>query len=300
MAELSAVALAAGLGRRYGGPKQRDPLGPGGTTLLDFSLYDAWRAGIRSVVFVVHPDMVESWGPELRRRYGGRLEVGVVAQRIEDLPAGVSLPPGRGHPWGTTQAVLAARHHLSGPFLVLNADDCYGPDALRVATEFLVGTAPEASRAGVVAYRLAETLSPAAGVNRAVLEVDAQGLVHGAAEIRDLRAAGLRVEGRLDGLPVEFAGEALVSMNLWAFTRTVLPILEAAFRRFLASAPAPEEECALPTAVTEALRLRLLQVQALPTSSRWCGVTAPADRESVSRDLASRVSAGEYPEQMWP
>ena len=300
MGELNALALAAGLGRRYGGLKQRDPLGPGGTTLLDFSLYDAWRAGVRRVVFVVHPDMAETWGPELRRRYGSRLDVAVAAQRLDDLPPGITPPATRRHPWGTTQAVLAARDSLTGCFVVLNADDCYGPEALQAAAEFLAGTAPEQARAGVVAYRLAETLSPATGVNRAVLDVDGEGLVRGAVEARELRAvADAGVEGRVGEHSVWLTRDALVSMNLWAFTPAVLPVLGAEFWSFLESGPGLEEECDLPTAVTAALRRGAVVLQALPTDSRWCGVTAPADREWVSRDLASRVGSGEYPGRLW-
>lgn len=298
-AGLSVVALAAGLGRRYGGFKQRDPLGPGGTTLLDFSLYDAQRAGFRRAVFVVHPEMLPTWGPELRQRYGRHFEVVIVAQQLEDVPIPVAAL--RQHPWGTTQALLAAREAVPGSFAVINADDCYGLAALRTAATFLADPGPSPVRAGVVAFRLDRTLSPSSGVNRAVLEADPGGRLRGAVEVRDLhRLPDGGIAGRLGDQQVRYADPTLVSMNLWAFAPAILPLLAVEFRRFLEARPGPESECDLPTAVAALIAREALVVQVLPTSSQWCGVTAPGDRARVSGLLADRVRAGEYPERPWP
>jgi NDP-sugar pyrophosphorylase family protein len=296
---LTLVVLAAGLGTRYGGLKQLDRLGPGGSTLMDFALFDAWRAGFGRVVFVLRPELEAAFQSQMGGRYRDRLEVALAFQRLDDLPAGIGLPPARIRPWGTVQAVLAARDLLKGPFAVLNADDFYGREALALAAGFLRGRA-SSGKYGVIAYRLDRTLSAAGGVNRAVLELAADGSLRSVVEVRDLVVAGEAIQGRMDGLPMILPPDALVSMNLWALHPAVLGPLARGFRRFLESAPGEREEYYLPDAMRELIAGGTALVSVIPTASPWCGVTHPADRPRVEAVLRGLVEAGEYPERMWP
>jgi hypothetical protein len=268
------VLLAAGLGSRYGGLKQLAPVGPGGSTLMDYSLYDGWRAGFRRAVFVIRPELAEEFATRVVPRYVGRLEVVLAEQRLEDLPAWFQPGEGRTRPWGTTQAVLAAAPSVTGDFLVLNADDSYGPLALEAAGAFLHD--PGATGHAVVGFRLDHTLSASGGVNRAMLEVSS------------------------DGALQEMAGNTLVSMNLWALRATIIPSLAGTFERFLRAGPDRDAEYPLPDAIEEGMKRGEAAVTVLPTASRWCGVTYPGDREWVSRTLQLAVRQGLYPEQPWP
>ena len=295
------VLLAAGLGSRYGGLKQLDPLGPGGATLMDYAVYDGWRAGFGAVVFVIRPEMAEAFERQVGARYRGRLPVRVAFQRAEALPPPYTVPAGRTRPWGTTQAVLAAREAVEGSFAVLNADDCYGHHAIEAAARFLAATPPGAPVHAVVGYQLAQTASPAGGVNRAVLRVSPDGLLQGVTETRDLVAGP---DGSFAGVgpggPTHVPAGALVSMNLWAFTPAIFPVLESAFLRFLEAGPGQSGESYLPDAVQQGLDRGQARVQVLPTTSRWCGVTYAADRAWVQRQLADAVARGEYPGTLWP
>ena len=185
------VILAAGVGSRYGGPKQLEPVGPGGATLMDYSIYDARRAGFPRVVLVVHPDLEVSFRALVRERYAGRMDVAIALQRLEDLPAGVPRP-GRAKPWGTAHAVLAAERDIRGSFAVLNADDFYGRGAVAQAAQFLSGPA-DAGRPVVfanVAYPVGETLSATGGVNRALFRLSEGAWMETVEEIFDIRRAG--------------------------------------------------------------------------------------------------------------
>jgi NDP-sugar pyrophosphorylase family protein len=294
---LTLVVLAAGLGSRFGGLKQLEPVGPGGATLMDYSVFDALRAGFRRVAFVIRPEMADAFDRSIGDRYRGRVEVAIACQRLDELPAGAAIPPGRTRPWGTTQAVLAAGPLLSGPFAVLNADDFYGRDALAAVGRFLGEAAPDTC--GVVGYRLEQTASAAGGVNRAVLEQAGDGSLTGIVEVHNLlRVAEGRFQGEVGGAPRIVAADALVSMNLWALTPSVLPKLAAGFKAFLRRGPGLSGEYYLPSAVQELLAAGSLRVKVLPTTSRWCGMTHPADRPWVEATLRELVAAGEYPAQL--
>jgi len=297
-APLTLLVLAAGLGSRYRGPKQLEPMGPGGATLMDYSIYDAQAAGFSRVVFVIREEIAEVFERVIGRRYRKRLDMAVAYQRLADLPAGLAVPPGRTRPWGTTQAVLAAREQIPGPFAVLNADDFYGREALAAIGGFLRAE-PAAGRYAVVGYRLEQTASAAGGVNRAVLERRSDGMLERAVEVRGLTwASEGRFRGEVEGAPRIVAADALVSMNLWGFTPAVCPDLAAGFERFLRNLPDDNAEYYLPQAVEELLRTGRARVAVLPTSSRWCGVTYSADRPWVEATLRELVAAGIYPEEL--
>jgi hypothetical protein len=297
---LTVLVLAAGLGSRYGGLKQFDPIGPGGTSLLDYSLFDAWHSGFRRAVFVLRPGMEDSIGRTIQSRYGARLEVLTVQQRLTDLPSEHAHDAARTRPWGTTHAVLAARRLLPGGFAVVNADDCYGRDAFTVAARFLQTAGQRSPHHAVVGFRLDRTVSVSGTVNRAVLEMAPDRTVRRVTEVREIaRTAAGGFCGRAGEEPLQLDGEALVSMNLWALNPEILGPLAGSFDRFLHRTPGERDECCLPESMQEAISDGAVTVEVLPTTSRWCGVTHAEDREWVAGVLRQAVRSGEYPEQLW-
>jgi len=294
------VVLAAGLGSRYGGLKQFDQIGPGGSSLMDYALFDAWRAGFRRAVFILSPELIADLMPGLLARYGSRLEIAAVPQRLEDLPPGFGVPPGRTRPWGTTQAVLAAVPLLEGPFAVCNADDFYGRHAVEAIAAFL-GAGHSPTHHAVVGYPLELTASSGGGVNRAVLEQAPDGSLRGITEVRNLvrQGGGSFVGSATEGHRI-VAGDALVSMNLWAFGTGAVDPLREAFRCFIEAGPAADDECYLPDAVQRLIRRGAGQATVIRTHGRWCGVTYASDRSWAASILAEFVGKGEYPGRPWP
>ena len=298
------MILAAGVGSRYGGPKQIEPLGPAGATLLDYSIYDAVRAGFGTVVLVIRDDLEAAVRDTIGARWGksGGVPLIYARQRLSDVPAGVTVPP-RAKPWGTGHAVLAAAAEVSGPFAVVNADDFYGQDAFARAVEFLVAGRPGQASATFanIAYPLRDTLSAAGGVNRAVCRVDGDGWLETVEEIVDIRR---REDGAYEGTDprgrvVRLAAEALVSMNLWAFTPAVFAVLRRGFAEFVRQADAGRGEFLISHGIGDAVRRGEARVRLLGTRGRWLGVTYPDDRPRVEAALRQLVAAGEYPERLW-
>jgi len=280
---LSLVILAAGLGTRSGGPQQLAPVGPADETLLDYTVFDAHRAGFRRVVFVIRQDMVRSFHP-FASRFRGPLEVHLAHQHIADAPKGARVA-GRTRPWGTAHAVLVAAPHVAGPFAVCSADDFYGAEAFRAAAEFLEGRPKPRTTWGLVGYPLGDTRSGAGPVSRTVCRVDGDGW------LTDLVATRV---GPDDG-----AGDSKVSMNFWCFTQEVFPVLESAFEAFSMAAGA-DEEFVMTEVVRDAVREGMARVRVLSHASRWLGVTAAEDVEGVRAELSRLTKAGVYPSPLWP
>jgi CTP:molybdopterin cytidylyltransferase MocA len=293
----SLVMLAAGLGSRFGGNKQLAEVGPHGATLMDYSIYDAHRAGCTRVVFVIREELDQEFRRSILPRYAGHLETAVVHQRLGTLPEGHSVPLGRTKPWGTAHAVLAAEPAVQGPFIVANADDRYGAAAFAAATGFLASAS--SGGAALITYALRDTLSEHGSVNRGVCQLASDGALTRIDEIREIRAVA---DGRLTGQggsgEVILSPETPVSMNLWAFGRGIFAILDGGFRRFLESTDRTGEYY-IPTAVAAAITDGALVVRALPARSTWCGLTHPADRSKVVDAIHAAIRAGEYPERLW-
>lgn len=293
------LVLAAGMGSRYGGLKQLDPVGPGGETLLDYSVHDARRAGFGRVVFLIRRDIEAEFREKVGARYAGKIAVDYAFQQLDALPGGHAPPPGRTKPWGTAHAIWCARHAVDAPFAAINADDFYGGDAFRRIGEFLRTTATGATRPATFAmagYRLDKTLSEHGTVARGICEVGADGLLRRIEELTDIarRPDGAIVsDGRI------LADDTPVSMNFWGFTPRVFAFLEKVLCDFLARNVTSEKaEHYIPSAVAEMIAAGDATVRVLPTDADWFGVTYRDDRPSVVESLRRLVAEGAYPERL--
>jgi hypothetical protein len=295
------VVLAAGVGSRYGGLKQLDPVGPGGAALMDYTIYDALRAGVGRVVLVIRRETEDEIRAHVEAGAGRRAEVQLVHQEIGMVPGGFEVPADRSKPWGTGHALLAAAPRIDGPFVVANADDFYGRRAVAALGRHLERTAgARPPQWAMVGYRLADTLPETGAVSRALCVRDGDGWLTGLQEIVAIERAGDGARW-VDGAGTERREplDALVSMNLWGFTPELLDHLERGFGAFLAAGPGARDEYYLPVAVGEAVRAGEARVAVLDAGGRWCGMTSPEDRAATAAVLRELVEAGEYPEALW-
>jgi len=295
------LVLAAGMGSRYGGLKQMDPMGPNGETVLDYSVFDAIRAGFGRVVFIIREDFAEAFKSGVGARFANRIGVDYAFQRLDDLPTGFSVPEGRAKPWGTAHAVRAARNLVNEPFAVINADDFYGRDAYLRAAAFL--THPAAANGkphyAMVGYPLVNTLSDHGDVNRGICSLDDAGLLTYVEEFIGIEreADGVIRGNALDGSRREVDAATPVSMNFWAFTPSLFGLLETEFTQFLKEHGDKEKsEFYIPTLVDSLIRAGTADCRVLETDSHWFGVTYPDDKPHVVASIRSLIDAGEYPE----
>ena len=291
------------MGSRYGGLKQMDPMGPNGETVLDYSVFDAIRAGFGRVVFIIREDFAEAFKSGVGARFAGSIEVDYAFQRLDDLPDGFEVPEGRVKPWGTAHAVRAAREIVKEPFAVINADDFYGRDAYRRAADFL--TAPAAangvSHYAMVGYPLVNTLSDHGDVNRGICSLDEAGLLTYVEEFVAIEreADGIIRGNALDGSRREVDAATPVSMNFWAFTPCLFDLLEIEFTTFLNEHGGKEKsEFYIPTLVDSLIRSGSADCRVLETDSQWFGVTYPDDKPHVVASIGRLIDAGEYPESL--
>jgi len=294
------LVLAAGMGSRYGGLKQMDPMGPSGETVLDYSVFDAIRAGFGKVVFIIREDFAEAFKSSVGARFAGKIEVDYAFQKLDDLPEGFSIPEGRTKPWGTAHAVRAARHVVTGPFAVINADDFYGADAYQVIARWFASDTGAAGKDHycMVGYPLKNTLSEHGSVNRGICQTDATGLLTDVEEVVDIARDddGIVRGTALDGSRREIADICPVSMNFWGFTVEYFAQLEEHFIAFLKEKGGEQKsECYIPTVVDDFIRQGRADCRVLDTTSSWFGVTYPDDKPHVVESIAKLVAAGDYP-----
>ena len=295
------VVLAAGMGSRYGGLKQVDPVGPSGETILDYSVYDAIRGGFGKVVFVIRKDFEAEFREKVGRKYEGVVEVGYCFQDIADVPAPFKVPEGRAKPWGTAHATRAARTAAEGPFAVLNADDFYGRDAMARLGSFLSAVDPASLHFAMVGYRLSLTLSENGSVARGICDVSADGMLKSVTEMTKLVRAGDVAQNLEEpGRPVEVPLDSLVSMNCWGFTPRLFGELEERFPKFLAARGGePKSEWYIPFVVDELVKEGKADCRVLPTESSWFGVTYREDKPRMVAAIGKLVESGEYPRKLF-
>jgi NDP-sugar pyrophosphorylase family protein len=292
------VILAAGMGSRYGGLKQTVPVGPGGESIMDYSVFDALRAGFGKVVFVLQRHMEELFHETYGERIGKRVCVEYAFQETDMLPAGFALPEGRTKPWGTAHAVLAAETCVHEPFAVINADDFYGADGFHKLSAHLSSGSHDYAMAG---FTLEQTLSEHGSVARGVCQVTDSGYLKSITELTGIAREGNRIVNiDASGQASVLTGQETVSMNMWAFTPAVFAQLNEVFVRFLMQNEASTSaECYLPTSINELIGRGEARVKVLPSTASWFGVTYRADHERVAQSIGRLVSAGEYPARLW-
>jgi hypothetical protein len=300
--ELTLAILAAGIGSRYGGLKQIDPVGPSGEIVVDYSIFDARRAGFNKVVFVIRRDIEHDFREAIGRRIEAQIAVDYVFQRLDDLPGSRAVPAGRVKPWGTGHAILACRDAVRGNFAAVNADDFYGRTSYARIADFLRATPPASPAYAMAAFTLRNTLSENGTVARGVCRTDEHGFLAGVTERTKIErdgAGGARMAME-DGSVLAFTGDEPVSMNIWGFTPTLFPFLDEQFRDFLdRSADNPKAEFYIPFVVDALIREGRATARVLQTPDTWFGVTYPADKPVVVAAIRDLIAKGTYPSPLW-
>jgi choline kinase len=296
-ADITLVILAAGLSTRYGKPKQLVGVGQSGEALMDYCIYDAWRAGFSRVLLVVRREIEQSVREHLEPRFGRAVTLSFAYQELTDLPPGYAVPPSRRKPWGTGHALLVAARAVAEPFAACNADDYYGPSSFMQLREHLLAARGDAPAYALIGYRLADTLSVTGGVSRGICQVDGAGFLRGVTEVKDIRRQGDRVVGTtLDGASCSLTGEEITSTGLFGLTPAVTATLERKFAEFLTeNGSDPEAEFLIGMALNEEIASGRVRIRLIPTDEPWIGITHAEDREMAVRRIAELVAAGRYP-----
>ncbi len=294
------LIMAAGMGSRYGGLKQIDPVGPSGEIMLDYSVFDALRAGFGRVVFVIRREIEEPFREIVDRHIARAVQVDYAFQSLTDLPAGFSPPEGRAKPWGTAHAIYSARTVVKEPFAVINADDFYGRAAYEALATALTKTAVDSSEFCLAGYRVSDTLSEHGAVSRGVCEVGADGLLTRIVERTHIELKEGSVVAQVDGQLISIPSETTVSMNCWGFTPALFGHLDRAFLEFIKERGQDlKSEFAIPTVVDRLIASGAARVRVLPASARWLGMTYPEDKPLVRDGVQRLVAAGVYPDRLW-
>ncbi|MDB5192785.1 MAG: nucleotidyltransferase [Segetibacter sp.] len=294
------VILAAGMASRYGSMKQIQSFGPSGETIMDYSIYDAIKAGFKKVVFIIREDFAENFKSIFEPKLKGKIETGYVFQKLESFTEGKPVPTDRTKPWGTAHAVLCCKGTVNEPFAVINADDFYGRDSFQKAYDFLTKQVNDRTYC-IIGYELKRTLSENGSVSRGVCEVDASGNL---TSINERTKIYRNEQGKITyedetGLH-EVSEDSSVSMNFWGFAPNVFGIMEEQFHEFLdANAANPKAEFFIPLVADEFSKTGKGEIKVIPTNAQWFGVTYKEDAPTVQRKIDELVSSGEYPESLW-
>ncbi len=296
------LVLAAGMGSRYGGLKQMDAVGPNGETIMDYSIFDAARAGFGKVVFVIRKDFEDVFRQAFANRFGSAIEVELVFQSIDKVPAGSTYTPERTKPWGTNHAVMMGAEAVKEPFAVINADDFYGKESFEILAQFLNEVKDQKNRYSMVGYRLSNTLSESGAVSRGICEKDESGNLVSVVERTHIESfGGTPAYKDENGKMVPFENvDTPVSMNMWGFTPEYFEHSEQYFKEFLAqNGQNPKSEFYIPYVIDKLIKSNTATVKVLDTPSKWFGVTYAEDKPSVMMKVAELVRKGVYPEKLW-
>ena len=292
MSDLTLVVLAAGMGSRYGGVKQMEGLGPSREVLLDYSVYDAIRAGFGKVVIVIRREMEPGFRQRITQRFEDRIAVRFAFQSMQRAPVNRDKPLGTGH------ALLSAVHHVHGPMGVINADDFYGPSSFQILARSLAGIT---GQSGVnIGFLLEKSISPHGGVSRAVCETTKDDFLTRIEEHEHITRTDRGIVGSFEGESRLLAPDTVVSLNLWGFAPDFLPFLREKFEEFLASMTDPEkEEFYLPTAVFQWIEEQGAAVKVRKSGETWLGLTHPEDKSEAAAKLGDLIARGIYPAELW-
>ena len=300
------VVMAAGMGSRYGGLKQIDPVDENGNIIIHYSLFDAYRAGFRTAVFVIKPELEETFKEVIGPKVPEKMEIKYVYQTLDDLPEGYGIPEGRTKPWGTAHAALAARSVVDGPFAIINSDDYYGVDAFKTIYDYLCShpDSPDCYEYAMVGYLLKNTVTENGSVARGICTSDAEGYLDTITErTKIVKGEAMPRFTEDDGATwTDLPGDTIVSMNMWGFTRSYLDEAEARFPAFLAQTMQTDPlkgEYYLPGVVSQLLDEKKARVRVLSSTDKWHGVTYKEDKPAVVNALAQMRRSGLYPMNLW-
>lgn len=304
MSKATIIIMAAGMGSRYGGLKQIDPVGPCGEIILDFSVFDAAKAGFEKVIFVIKKEIEKDFLEIVGDRYNGVIEVEYAYQDINNLPDGFSVPEGRVKPWGTGHAVLSCKDMIDGPFAVINADDYYGKETFELVYKELTGKKEESDRYSfcMVGFRIENTLTENGTVARGVCQTDEKGYLTDIVERTKIAKRDGKIMYTEDEEHwTEIPSGTTVSMNCWGFSKDMMYELENRFADFLGKNESNMLRCEyfLPFVVDDILKEGKAEVKVLSTKEKWYGVTYKADKELVAKALRDKIERGEYPSCLW-
>lgn len=297
------VILAAGMGSRYGGLKQMDPVDDRGHKIIDFSIYDAKAAGFEKVIFIIKSEMADDFKECVGDAISKHMEVEYVFQDITDVPEYFTIPEGRVKPWGTTHAIMRCRDAINGSFMVINADDYYGKHGYKLMYDYLTRTADDDSRYAMVSYELGNTLTEKGSVTRGVCKVDENHMLTDIVEQKNLvmtedGAAYTDAEGNVHAIDVKTP----VSMNMWGFKKGIFDHLDKAMELFYKESVKKDPmkaECLIPTEVDVIIKSGQAAVEVLNSRDRWFGVTYKEDKPFVVESIKKLKDAGEYPDRLW-
>ena len=297
----SLVILAAGIGRRYGGLKQMDSVGPSDELIMDYSIFDAIRAGFKRVVFVISRDIEDPFKSTIGARVEKHISTAYVFQELSDLPAGYSVPTVRKKPWGTAHAVLACACAVDGPLAVINADDFYGRESYSILSDFLERTSNDDTRYCMVGFVLRNTLSEHGSVARGICEVGTDRCLRSVVERTDIERTGTEIHCvGSDNRKQFLTGDEPVSLNMWGFKPSVFEYLRDEFKSFLdSSTNEPGAEFFVPTVVNKLIAEEKVSVELLRTRDSWFGSTYREDKAGVVARIRDLVESGTYPRSLW-
>jgi len=294
------LILAAGMGSRFGGLKQVEPVGPNGEAIIDYTIYDAIRAGFGKVVFIIRESFADAFKEKFDAKLEGKIEVEYVYQELDILPDGFTLPEGREKPWGTAHAILVAKDVIKEPFCALNADDFYGKNSYKVLADFL-NKSTDNTEFSMVGYQLKNTLSDFGSVSRGICTVnDKQDLVKIVETVKIFPKGEAAVSIEEDGSETPMTGNESASMNMWGFKPSIFEALESKFVEFLkAEMHKPKSEMYIPSVVFEMIEEQKATVKVLEADAPWFGVTYKEDKPIVVEKLKTLIEQGVYPENLW-
>ena len=293
------LILAAGMASRYGGMKQIESFGPDGETIMEYSIYDAIKAGFGKIVFIIREEFADNFKAIFEPKLQGRIETDYVYQDLRSYLDGFTLPADRSKPWGTAHAVLCAKEAVKEPFAVINADDFYGRDAFEKAYKFLVEDCTE-NTYSIIGYELLKTLSDNGTVNRGVCQVDGKGNLTSIAERLNISMQDGKILCNDNAEPKELPRDSQVSMNFWCFHPSVFEYSEKLFRDFLTNhIHEQKSEFFIPIVADQFIREGAGVIKVIPTSALWFGVTYKEDAPDVRKSVNDLVQSGEYPPALW-